>query len=91
MLVGVAFGTMLLSAAPAIVLYFVMPIGLSAIGAIPWFDGVVAWIDWWSSVSVLADKPLGATEWAHAGSAMVAWLVLPLVAGLWRITRQEIS
>jgi ABC-2 type transport system permease protein len=91
MLMGVGFGAMLLSSAPAIVLYFVMPIGLSAIGAIPWFDGIVPWLDWWSSVSILADKQLDATEWARAGTTLAVWMVLPLIVGLWRITRSEIS
>jgi ABC-2 type transport system permease protein len=91
MLMGVGFGAMLLSSAPAIALYFIMPIGFSAIGAIPWFDGIVPWLDWWSSVSILADKPLDATEWARAGTTLAAWMVLPLVVGLWRVTRQEVS
>jgi hypothetical protein len=91
MVMGVGFGAMLLSSAPAIVLYFAMPIGMSAISAIPWVDRVVPWVDWWSSVSILADKPLDATEWARAGTAIVVWVVLPLLIGLLRITRQEIS
>lgn len=91
MLMGIGFGVLLLSSAPAIVLYFIMPIALSAIGAIPWFDGVVPWVDWWNSVSVLADKPLDASEWAHAGTALAVWMVLPLLVGLWRVTRSEIT
>jgi ABC-2 type transport system permease protein len=91
MLMGVGFGALFLSSAPAIVLYFVMPIGLSAIGAIPWFDGLVPWVDWWSSVSILADKPLDATEWARAGTSLAVWMALPLLVGLWRITRSEVS
>lgn len=91
MLMGIGIGAMLLSSPLAIVLYFVAPIGLSAIGAIPWFDGVVPWVEWWSSVSRLADKPLDAGQWAHAGTAMAVWVALPILAGLWRISRQEIS
>jgi ABC-2 type transport system permease protein len=91
MLMGVGFGAMLTSTAPAIVLYFLMPIGLSAIGAIPWFDGIVPWLDWWSSVSILADKPLDATEWGRAGTTLAVWVVVPLLVGLWRITRSEVS
>jgi ABC-2 type transport system permease protein len=91
MLMGVGFGALLMSTAPAIVLYFVMPIGMSSIIALPWFDGIVPWLDWWSSVSILADQPLDATEWARAGTTLGAWMVLPLLVGLWRITRSEIS
>jgi ABC-2 type transport system permease protein len=91
MLMGVGFGVMLLSSPLAIVLYLLMPIGASAIGAIPWFDGIVPWLDWWNSVSVLADKPLDATEWARAGTTLAMWMMLPLLIGLWRITRSEIT
>ncbi len=91
MLMGIGFGVMLLSSAPAIVLYFVIPIAFSAIGAIPWFRDIVPWLDWWSSVSILADKPLDATEWARAGTTLAVWVALPLVIGLWRVTRSEIS
>jgi ABC-2 type transport system permease protein len=91
MLMGVAFGALLMSTAPAIVLYFVMPIGMSSIVAFPWFDGIVPWLDWWSSVSILADKQLDATEWARAGTTLAVWMVLPLLVGVWRITRSEIG
>jgi ABC-2 type transport system permease protein len=91
MLMGVGFGALLLSSPPAIVLYLVTPIGFSAIGAIPWFTGVAPWLDWWSSVSILADKPLDASEWARAGTTLAVWMVLPLLVGLWRVTRSEVA
>lgn len=91
MLMGVGFGVALLSSPVAIVLYFLMPMGAIAVSAIPWFDGVVPWLDWWSSVSILADRTLSSTEWAHAGTSLAAWVLLPLVVGLWRITRSEVS
>jgi ABC-2 type transport system permease protein len=91
MLLGVGFGVLLLSSAPAIVLYFLTPIGFSAIGAIPWFRDIMPWLDWWNSVSILVDKPLAATEWARAGTALAMWVALPMVVGLWRINRSEVS
>lgn len=90
MLMGVAFGASLLSSPPAIVLYLLAPIGLSAIGAIAWFEAVVPWLDWWSSISILVDKPLDPSQWARAGTTLAAWIVLPLLVGLWRITRSEV-
>jgi ABC-2 type transport system permease protein len=91
MLMGVGFGVALLSSPVAIVLYFLMPMGAIAVSAIPWFEDIVPWLDWWSSVSILADKPLSSTEWAHAGTSLAAWVLLPLIVGLWRITRSEVS
>jgi ABC-2 type transport system permease protein len=91
MLMGIGFGVMLLSSAPAIVLYLGMPIGFTAIGVIPYVDRVAPWLDWWSSVSILADQPLDATQWARAGTTMAAWVAAPLVVGLWRVTRGEVN
>ena len=91
MLMGIGFGVLLLSSAPAIVLYLVTPTGLSAIGAISWFSGVVPWLDWWNAVSILADKPLDAGEWARAGTTLGVWVVLPMLVGLWRVARSEVA
>ncbi len=91
MLMGVGFGVLLMSSAAAIALYFAMPVGFTAIGAIPWFRDIVPWLDWWSSVSILADKPLDSTEWARAGTTLAVWMVLPLLVGLWRLTRSEVA
>jgi ABC-2 type transport system permease protein len=77
--------------APAIVLYFVLPIGFSAIGAIAWFKGIVPRLDWWGSVWILAESPLDAAEWARAGTRVAVWIVLPLLAGVARVLRQEVS
>jgi ABC-type transport system involved in multi-copper enzyme maturation permease subunit len=91
MLMGVGFGATLLSSPPAIVLYLVTPIGFSAIGAIPWFEDIVPWLDWWNAVSILADHSLSPIEWARAGTTLAVWMVLPLLAGLGRITRSEVA
>ena len=34
---------------------------------------------------------MSATQWAHAGTSLVIWMVLPLLIGAWRITRREIA
>ncbi len=91
MLMGVGFGVALLSSPLAIVLYFAMPIGLSAIGAIPWFDGSCPGWTGGARCRVLADHPLDSTEWARAGTALALWVVLPLLVGLWRVTRSEVA
>ena len=33
---------------------------------------------------------MSATEWAHAGTALALWMVVPLAIGYWRITRGEV-
>ena len=34
---------------------------------------------------------MSATQWAHAGTALAIWMLLPLVIGAWRITRREVT
>ena len=37
------------------------------------------------------EHALNATEWARLGTSLALWLLLPLLVGLWRITRSEIA
>jgi ABC-2 type transport system permease protein len=91
MLMGIAFGAALLSSAPAIVLYFVVPIAFALLGGIPALDGLATWLDGTQTLEPLVNESLSATEWAHAGTTMAVWMALPLLIGLWRITREEIN
>jgi hypothetical protein len=34
---------------------------------------------------------MSATQWAHAGTSLALWMLLPLVIGIWRITRSEVA
>jgi ABC-2 type transport system permease protein len=91
MLMGIGFGAMLLSPAPAIVLSFLVPIGFAALGAIPALHGVAAWLDGTKTLEPLVNEAMGATEWAHAGTTLAVWVVLPILVGLWRITHSEVN
>jgi ABC-2 type transport system permease protein len=91
MLVGIGFGAMLLSSAPAIVLYYVLPIGFMAVGHVAWLEFLARWFDASRTLTPMADHALTATEWAHAGATFALWLVVPLAIGAWRIARGEIS
>jgi ABC-2 type transport system permease protein len=88
-LIGAAFGAAILSSAPAIVLYFVLPIAYTFIGAIPGLEGFVDWTDQNQTLSALAEHELSGTEWARAGTTLLLWLVVPLAIGLWRILRND--
>jgi ABC-2 type transport system permease protein len=91
MLIGIGFGAMLLSPAPAIVLYFLVPLGFAALGAVPALHGVAAWLDGTQTLEPLVNEAMSATQWAQAGATLALWMVLPLVVGLWRITRSEVG
>jgi hypothetical protein len=34
---------------------------------------------------------LTSAQWAHAGTALALWMLLPLLIGTWRITRREVA
>jgi ABC-2 type transport system permease protein len=91
MMVGVAFGAMLLTSAPAIVLRFALPTAWMAVVSLPVFSGVAPWVDYARAVGQMTVEVMSPTQWAHAGTSLVIWMVLPLLIGARRITRREIA
>ena len=91
MVVGVAFGAILLTSAPAIVLLFALPMSWMAVVSLPLFSGVAPWVDYASALGQMTVEVMSATQWAHAGTSLALWMVLPLLIGAWRITRREIA
>jgi ABC-2 type transport system permease protein len=91
MFIGLGFGAVLLSSAPAIVLYFVLPTAWSLLGAISIFDTPARWLATSHALEPLSEHSLDATQWARAGTALALWMVLPLLVGLWRIRRDEVQ
>jgi len=90
MLQGLFFGAMLLNSASAIVLYFVLPLVGAGVGSIPSLQGFTEWIDVARALAPLTADTMSRTEWAHAGTSVALWLGLPLLIGVWRITRSEV-
>ena len=86
---GVAFGAILLASAPAIVANFALPTAWAALATIPVFASVAPWMD--PSFDGMSGNVLSTTQWAHAGTSIALWMVLPLLIGAWRITRREIA
>ena len=91
MVVGVAFGATLLASAPAIVLRFALPTSWMAVVSLPVFSGVAPWVDYARAVGQMTAEVMSATQWAHVGTSLAIWMVLPLLIGTWRITRREVS
>ncbi|SDE53885.1 hypothetical protein SAMN05660485_01000 [Blastococcus fimeti] len=92
-LIGVAFGMLLLSSPLAIVLYFVLPtvvtIVSNTVGALAW---VRDWLDQATTMAPMFEGALsGGEEWARLATTVALWLVAPMVAGWIRITRSEIG
>jgi ABC-2 type transport system permease protein len=90
MAIGVAFGALLLSSAPAIVSYFLVPIGIGALGTINAIQDVFRWFDQ-SSLVHITERLLSGNEWARTGTSLAFWMLLPLLIGSWRILRSDIN
>ncbi|GAB3345800.1 hypothetical protein [Modestobacter lapidis] len=91
-LVGVAFGMLLLSSPLAIVLYFLLPtvftILVSTVGALDWVQN---WLDLSMTTIPMYEGQLDGQGWAQVGTSVALWLLLPLVVGWLRIQRAEIA
>ena len=91
MVVGVALGAILLASAPAIVLHFALPTSLWAVLSLKVFSDVAPWVDYARNLGQMTEHVMSATQWAHVGTPLAIWMVLPLLIGAWRITRREIA
>jgi ABC-2 type transport system permease protein len=91
MVVGVALGAILLAPAPAIVLFLALPTSFLAVLSLPVFSGVAPWVDYASALGQMTVEVMSPTQWAHVGTALALWMLLPLLIGTWRITRREVS
>jgi hypothetical protein len=91
MIVGVAFGAVLLASAPAIVVLFALPITWTAVASLSFFADSAPWLDTRLALGPFTREVVNATQWAHAGAALALWMLLPLLIGTWRITRREVA
>jgi hypothetical protein len=91
MVTAVAFGAVLLASAPALVALFTLPTAWMALGSLSIFAGVAPWLDTARALGPMHREVMSSTQWAHAGTALALWMVLPLLIGIWRITRREVT
>ncbi|MBP2436277.1 ABC transporter permease [Microbacterium amylolyticum] len=88
---GVAFGMLFLNTPLAIVSYLVLP---NVFTFLMLFDGLreaVQWIDVASALMPMLEGTMVGLDWAHLATAVSLWVVLPFVAGLWRVSRREVA
>jgi len=90
MIVGVGFGAALQSSAPAIVLYFVLPVAFAALGSIHALSGVIDWIST-EALEPLTTEVMSGHQWAQALVALALWMGIPLAIGLWRLTQRDVG
>ena len=91
MVVGVAFGAILLASAPAIVVLFALPTAWMARGLAARLRRRRPVAGHAHALGPMPEEVMSATQWAHAGTALALWMLLPLLIGTWRITRREVA
>ncbi|WBB72558.1 ABC transporter permease [Micromonospora sp. WMMD1128] len=91
-LLGAGFGLLLLSTPLAIVTYLLLPTVWSVLAAM--IEGLrepARWLDTTSTMEPLLGSDVTAGQWGRLGVSLAVWVLLPLVAGLIRTLRREVS
>ena len=91
MVVGLAFGMVVLASTPAIVALFTVPTAWTAVASLSFFDEAAPWLDTRLALGPLPQEVLSPTQWAHAATALAIWMLLPLLVGVARMTRREVT
>jgi ABC-2 type transport system permease protein len=91
-LMGAAFGGLLMNTPLAIVGFFALPMVWTILGAaISSLQKAASWLDINTTTGPLADHALTSGEWSKLGVSAAVWVVVPLVAGAARMLRREVS
>jgi ABC-2 type transport system permease protein len=91
-LMGIAFGALLLSTPLAIVLYFALPTVWSVLGSvIEGLKSTAGWLDINVTTTPLSEADMSSGEYARLGVSVAVWVLLPLAVGVVRVLRREVS
>jgi ABC-2 type transport system permease protein len=93
LLMGLAFGLILLNSAAAIVLFFVLPNVFSFLTNV-WSElrDAAPWIDTGTAQQPLFTSPdLTGEQWAQVVTSSALWIALPFLLGLLRVSRAEVK
>lgn len=88
---GFAFGAAFLKSAPAIVGYLLIPAVVAVLGTIGAIVDAVKWIDIGASSTAAVDHVMTSSEWKYFLVSSIAWIVVPLAVGWWRVMRDEVG
>ena len=95
-LLGFMLGVLIRNSTAAIVAYFVYafvaPPLLELLAANQaWFHDLHAWVDPNVTQQLLFHGPLAGQQWIQLAVTTAAWLVAPLLLGLWTLQRSEVK
>lgn len=91
-LMGSAFGILLLNSPLAIVVYFVLPTVWSVLGEmVRWLHTAAGWLDTAVTSEPLSEVGVTGGEWARFATSLALWLLLPLILGTARLLHRDIT
>lgn len=91
-LMGMAFGALLLNSPLAIVAFFALPTLWSVLReSIRALRHVSAWLDLGVTSGPLSEPSMTSGQYARLAVSCLLWVALPLALGTWRILRREVS
>ncbi|MDE9366424.1 ABC transporter permease [Luteipulveratus sp. YIM 133132] len=89
---GVAFGMILQNTPAAVVSYLVIPTLWTVVGsAVSWLHTASKWLDINQALQPVYDGTVHGDQWAKVAVAGAVWVLLPLLAGMWRLRRSEVK
>jgi hypothetical protein len=92
LVMGMAFGALLLNSPVAIVAFFALPTIWSILReTIKALRGVSGWLDLGVTSGPLSEPSMTSGEYARLAVSCLVWVALPLVLGSWRVLRREIA
>ena len=89
---GVAFGMLLLNTPLAIVVYFVLPMVFTIVTAtVKAVEKASVWLDVNGAMDPMTSGSMTSKDWQHLATSGAVFILLPLVAGAWRVLRREVQ
>lgn len=89
---GFGFGFVLLNTPAAIVASLVLPTAWTiGSGLSPRLNRIGEWADLNRVVEPLFSGQMASSDWAHLGTGISVWVVLPLAIGIWRVMTREVK
>jgi ABC-2 type transport system permease protein len=91
-LMGIGFGALLLNTPLAIVVFFALPTVWTILGeSIRALREAAQWLDLNVTSQALMEADMTSGEWARLAASTAVWVVLPLLFGVVRVLRREVS
>jgi hypothetical protein len=91
-LMGSAFGALLMNTPLAIVMFFALPMVWTILGeSVRALRTAAGWLDINLTSAPLAEAAMTGGQWARLGVSAAVWILLPLVAGTVRVMKREIA